>query len=116
MVRPQAQETQRATKRAHISDLEVCLAYDVYRTASDAGPAFTSFYDMFVRLMTEKPGPDLCPAPYKMLAKRFNCDEKLAWSACERANNHGLIEYGTSLAFGWLTDAGKELIRGNSAR
>lgn len=43
-------------------------------------------------------------------AQKFNCDEKLAYSACERAERDDLIEYGVSLRTGWLTDKGKELL------
>ncbi len=79
-----------AKKRRDISDLEVCLAVAEYRQ------------DVFNR-----------PFPYEALAKKFNCDEKLAYSACERACDNGLIEYGVSLRTGWLTEKGKELLTPN---
>lgn len=49
--------------------------------------------------------------PYETLAKKFGCDEKLAYSACERAEENGLIEYGVSLRTGWLTDKGLTLLK-----
>lgn len=73
-------------KRSDISDKEVCLAVAEY----------------------EKTRGDF---PYETLAKKFNCDEKLAYKACERASDNGLIEYGVSLRTGWLTEKGKELIK-----
>ena len=48
--------------------------------------------------------------PYEILAEKFNCSEKLAYSACERAAKNGLIEYGVSLRTGWLTEKGKEIL------
>lgn len=74
-------------KRKDISDLEVLKAYrehhaDIYNT----------------------------PFPYEILAKKFGCDEKLAYSACERALKKGLLDYGVSLRCGWITDKGNELL------
>jgi hypothetical protein len=74
-----------ATKRSDISDLEVCKAVQKYQNT-------------------------LGDFPYQTLAKKFSCNEKLAYSACERAYDNGLIEYGVSLRTGWLTDKGKELL------
>jgi hypothetical protein len=75
-------------KRRDISDLEVCKAVAEYkRTRGDF--------------------------PYEALARKFKCDEKLAFSACERAYRNGLIEYGVSLRTGWLTEKGEGLIAVN---
>ncbi len=74
-----------ATKREHIPDEYVCAAVKRYKeTRGDF--------------------------PYETLAKDFQCDEKLAYSACERACARGLIEYGVSLRTGWLTEKGEALI------
>ena len=74
-------------KRSDISDKEVCLAVARYWANEQRGDY-----------------------PYEDLAEKFGCDEKLAFSACERAVDHGLIEYGVSLRTGWLTEEGKALI------
>lgn len=79
---------QKATKRSDISDLEVVMA--------------VAFY---------KEDPDNRDFPYVFLADKFNCDEKLAYSACERACDHDLIDYGVSLRTGWLTEKGLELLK-----
>jgi len=47
---------------------------------------------------------------YEILAEKFGCPEIVAYRACERALNRGLLEYGVSLRSGWLTDKGKELL------
>ena len=52
--------------------------------------------------------------PYETLAEQFDCDEKLAYSACERACKNGLIEYGVSLRTGWLTKKGEKLLTPNT--
>lgn len=76
-------------KRSDISDFEVCKAVQEYQdTMGDF--------------------------PYQTLAKKFNCDEKVAYSACERACDRDLIEYGVSLRTGWLTEKGKELLTTNN--
>jgi hypothetical protein len=36
--------------------------------------------------------------------------EKVCWRAMERAERHGLIEYGVSLRAAWLTNKGKQLL------
>lgn len=74
-------------KRSDISDLEVLIAVDKYNK--------DPYNELF---------------PYEQLAKKFNCDEKLAFSACVRACDKDLIEYGVSLRTGWLTEKGKELL------
>lgn len=74
-------------KRSDISDEEVCRAVAYYQE------------DIYNREF-----------PYEALAKKFDCDEKLAFSACERAHDNYLIEYGVSLRTGWLTDKGKSLL------
>lgn len=70
----------------HISDLAVVRAVAAYSTTRMA-------------------------FPYETLADAFGCSQKVAYRACERACRHGLLEYGTSLRTGWLTDKGKELLR-----
>ena len=46
----------------------------------------------------------------EILAEKFSCDEKLAYSVCERAEDDGLIDYGVSLRTGWLTEKGEQLL------
>lgn len=75
----------KAKKRSDITDIDVCLAVEEYQKEKNL-------------------------YPYELLADKFNCDEKLAYSACERAFNHDLIDYGVSLRTGWLTEKGKQLI------
>ncbi len=74
-------------KRSDINDYEVCKAVEEYNK---------DIYNT--------------PFPYELLAKKFNCDEKLAYYAIKRACDNNLIEYGVSLRTGWLTDKGKELL------
>lgn len=74
-------------KRSDISDKDVCEAVDRYWNNKQ--------YGLF---------------PYQELSLKFGCPEKVAYSACERAVEHGIIEYGVSLRTGWLTDKGKELL------
>ena len=87
-------------KRKDISDLEVCKAVQAYQ---EALPPF-DINNLF------KLGAETPLFPYEALALKFNCDKKLAYSACERAEEHGLIDYGVSLRTGWLSDKGKELL------
>lgn len=53
--------------------------------------------------------------PYEMIAACTGCPEKVAYRACERACDNGLIEYGVSLRTGWLTDKGKALLEGGGS-
>jgi len=75
-------------KRQDISNLEVCKAYQQYKKEQKE-------------------------FPYEILAHKFSCDEKVAYSACERAAAFpsNLIEYGVSLRTGWLTEKGEQLIK-----
>lgn len=50
--------------------------------------------------------------PYEAIAAELGCPEKVAYRACERACDNGLIEYGVSLRTGWLTDKGRALLEG----
>lgn len=72
-------------KRSDISNIEVCQAVAEYQRVQG------NF-------------------PYEILARKFNCSEKLAYSACERAEKKDLIDYGVSLRTGWLTEKGKQLL------
>lgn len=74
-------------KRRDISDLEVCRAVAQYHKDMSNNPY-----------------------PYIYLSNKFNCDEKLAYSACERAYGNGLINFGVSLRTGWLTEKGEKLL------
>ena len=51
----------------------------------------------------------LLPA-YELLAARTGQPAKVCWRAPERADRRGLVEYGVSLRYPWLTPAGKALI------
>ena len=86
----------KATKREHITDRDVCEAVARYRAVIKDVPLFG-------------PYPEV-PFPYEDLAKRFDCSQKLAYSACERAAERDLIEYGVSLRTAWLTEKGKALL------
>ncbi len=81
---------EKATKRSDISDFEVCKAVEEFQLHHLEGDF-----------------------PYEFLAKKFGCDEKLAYSACKRACDNDLIEYGVSLRTGWLTEKGKSLLPNN---
>lgn len=77
-------------KRSDISDLEVCQAVQAYQDDDSEFP--------YARLMR------LRGAPYKV-----------AYAACERAADNGLIECGVSLRTGWLTEKGKALLASASS-
>ena len=48
--------------------------------------------------------------PYERMAVETGECEKVCYRAMERAENRGLVEYGTSLRSGWLTEKGKALL------
>lgn len=50
--------------------------------------------------------------PYQRLMVERNCAQKIAISACERAHERGLINYGVSLQTGRLSEKGKQLLHG----
>jgi hypothetical protein len=49
--------------------------------------------------------------PYEILAEWTGQPMKVCYRAMERANDRGLIECGTSLRSGWLTEKGEELLK-----
>ena len=71
-----------------ITDLQVCRAFADWR-ANMGGPW-----------------------PYELLAKRTGQVPKVCYRAMERAARRGLVEYGTSLRTGWLTEKGAALLHG----
>lgn len=54
------------------------------------------------------------PWPYDLLAEWTGQPIKVCYRAMERAEERGLIEYGTSLRTGWLTEKGKALLQKSS--
>ncbi len=84
-------------KRSDITDKDVCEAVALYQERMGKLPLFSESMN-YVEF------------PYQTLAKKFNCDEKLAYSACERAVDRDLIEYGVSLRTGWLTEKGEAIL------
>ena len=50
------------------------------------------------------------PWPCELLAQRTGQPEKVCCRAIERAEEHGLLEYGVSLRTAWLTEQGMDLI------
>lgn len=48
--------------------------------------------------------------PDQLLEERTGHHPKVVWRAMERACDRGLVDYGTALHLGWLTDKGKALI------
>ena len=81
--------------RSAISDYEVCYEYKQ-------------------RMLKTQSGSFHFPWPYEVLKERFSVPEKVAYSACERAYDHGLIECGVSLRSGWLTEKGEKLLNENA--
>lgn len=49
--------------------------------------------------------------PYDVLQRTTGQPFKVCWRAMERAYRHGLLEYGTSLRSGWVTEKGYTLMR-----
>lgn len=76
----------KALQTKHITDLMVVQAYAA---------------------VADRPGK----WPYELIAEQTGASEKVAYAACERAYDRGLIECGVSLRSGWLTDKGKALVQ-----
>lgn len=92
--------------RKDVTDEMVCQAYVDAKAMRDA--VMKQFPpDYHFGALT--PLPHL-PWPYELLAERTGECEKVCYRAMERAFDRGLIEYGTSLRSGWLTDDGLALI------
>ena len=70
-----------------ISDEEVLLAYEQARNSG-----YARFADQVLRDMTKQP-------------------KKVCYAACERAAHRGLVNYGTSLCSGWVTERGWHFFR-----
>lgn len=86
-----------------ITDEQVCRAVQAYQDAIRApyeGLAIFGF-----TLASDAP-----PFPYEALAAQTGQPEKVCYRAMERAERRGLIEVGTSLRTGWLSEKGKELL------
>ncbi len=69
----------------HVEDWQVCLAYSIYADDHSEWPT------QILRRMTGQP-------------------EKVCYRATERAASRNLVEYGTSLRSGWLTEAGRDML------
>ena len=80
-------------KRSDIPTIEVLKAYQKY-DQNRYSESITEF-------------------PTEMLMKKYNCSEKLVYSAIQRDYNNGLIEFGISIRTGWLTDKGIDILRDN---
>lgn len=93
--------------RKDVTDEMVCQAYADFREAlnrlnNDLPPGYI--------FGVGTPLPHV-PWPYDLLAERTGECEKVCYRAMERAFARDLIEYGTSLRSGWLTEKGKALIK-----
>lgn len=78
-------------KRSDITDLQMLEAYEQFRMRKKE-PWDGKFADA-------------------ILKERFpDAPEKVIWAAMERVSDRNLVEYGTSLRSGWLTDKGKALL------
>lgn len=93
--------------RKDISDRQVCQAYEQRRVAM-----IDWADDAITALSKIERGEALptAPWPYETLMRDTGQCFKVCYRAMERAYDHGLIEYGTSLRSGWLTNKGKELL------
>lgn len=85
-------------QRKMITDVQVCMAVRMYRLGLD----------------NRLPGSPAPAYPYTTLADNLDVPEKVAYSALVRAHRNGLIDYGTSLRIGWLTDKGVLLLQENN--
>lgn len=81
-----------------ISDLQVVQAYRDWRAMLD------------VAIKTGSWGQNPHTAP-ELLMQRTGQPLKVCWSACERADRRGLVDWGVNLGKGWLTDKGKAMIK-----
>lgn len=108
-----------------VPDALVCQAYQKYAAERDAAmppkrdpiEVLAEYGHFLLTGMTPKQPPEHGRAvrwPYKILAEWTGQPEKVCYRAMERAESHGLVECGTSLRSGWLTDAGIQLIRGQT--
>ena len=75
-------------QRKHISDRQVVAAYILSKHLCEVGEMVW---------------------PEELLQAETGATEKVCFSTMERAFNRGLVEYGTSLRLGWITDKGREL-------
>ena len=92
--------------RKHVTDAMVCQAYSDYKATLNA--ALRTIPDGYI-FGVGAPLPH-APWPYELLAERTGECEKVCYRAMERAYDRGLIEFGTSLRSGWLTDEGEALL------
>lgn len=74
-----------------ITDLQVAQAYAQWRLELESTPNQARDALTILQLITKEP-PKVC------------------YRAAERADKRGLIDYGTSLRTGWLTDKGNQLL------
>lgn len=92
--------------RKHVTDAMVCQAYADFNGMRDAALKATPPGHIFG---VDSPLAHF-PWPYELLAERTGECEKVCYRAIERAYDRGLVEFGTSLRSGWLTDEGRALI------
>lgn len=88
-----------------ITDQQVCQAY-----ADCAPPPETDWSTALHEWATGNLTLADRPWPYELLMQRTGQPENVCYRACERAERHGLVEYGVSLRAGWLTQKGKALL------
>ena len=88
--------------RKDVTDLMVCQAY------ADAKAMHPKVSPGHIYGLRELPPS---PWPYDLLMLRTGECFKVCYQAIERAFERDLIEYGTSLRSGWLTDKGHALLR-----
>lgn len=77
--------------RKDVTDLQVCRAYELWRAELQSLGAGARRPTQLLQEWTDEP-------------------LKVCWRAMERACGRGLVEYGTSLDSGWLTEKGKRVI------
>jgi len=104
-------------KREDISDLEVVCAYEIAKAARSM-VAVACRHAATIENVTlpsgevidvSKRSPYIWPEDV-LMAQRPGLPCKVAFAAMDRAFTHGLIDYGTSLRSGWVTQKAKDLV------
>jgi len=91
----------------YISDWQVCRAVEAYQDVRQRR------YPTLIEALAAAASP---PAPpYETLAAETGQAVMVCYLAMRRAARRGLIEYGVSLRTGWLTPAGRDLLREKDA-
>jgi hypothetical protein len=66
---------------------------------------------LYCRYFNESNPPEYWIQPYRLLHDKTGQPYKVCQSAISRAVDRGYIDYGVSIDYGWVTGAGRELLK-----